>query len=202
MRLRSPLVFSLALALVAPGSAVSASGGAAYGDTGSLPYSSSSHPGSAGGSGRPVLRSFSVPARAQTGAPVVLRYRVDAAAPTVRVRLTAVRAGEHRPAYNLNLGNHRTGRTVRYRWAAAPAPGRYTLLLHVVDPSGMRLAQTSRASARAALRVVAAPAPASSSPPAPESGPAPVVTPPAPAVTPAGLPGVFPARGPHGFGGG
>jgi murein DD-endopeptidase MepM/ murein hydrolase activator NlpD len=198
-----PRALPVALAALVAGAAPAAAstGGAEYG--GATPASSppaAATPAPAthvttrapGGSGRPVVRRFLVPARATAGQPVTINYRIDGTAGQVRVRLAVYRVGQHRPAYRLDLGAHGTGRVVTYDWPTAPRPGTYTLLLHAVDPSGLSLARTARATGRE--RMVVAPAvtpdPAPSIPEAPAFAPA-----------PDSLPGVFPVRGAHSFGG-
>ena len=138
-----------------------------------------------------MATQFLVPEQATAGVPVTLNYQVDGTAARVRVRLAVYRAGQHRPAYRLNLGRHRTGRLVTYNWASVPRPGTYTLVLHAVGSDGLRLARPASAAGRARI-VVTPPETPAPSVPVPS---APVAAPP-----PSNLPGIFPVGGAHDFG--
>jgi murein DD-endopeptidase MepM/ murein hydrolase activator NlpD len=193
MRIRTLVLASVAIAALLPGSAAAASGGAEYTTAPSwtAPPAQPKPVRTPGGGGRPVATRFLVPERATAGLPVTLNYQVDATAPRVRVRLDVFRAGQHRAAYRLNLGRHRTGRMVTYNWATAPRPGTYTLLLHAVGSDGLRLARPASAGGRARMVVTPpeTPAPSVPVPSAPLAGPA-----------PSSLPGTFPVGGAHDFG--
>jgi len=132
----------------------------------------------------PVIRRFSASPRIVVfgGAPTRLHFRVEAigATKSVRVRLTAHRAGGG--TTRVNLGRRRVNRNVTVRWGRAGiAAGTYALSLTVVDARGRTLARA----AGAGLRVLAKLAP----------------TPP-PAPIPGSGSGVFPVAGPHSYGDG
>jgi murein DD-endopeptidase MepM/ murein hydrolase activator NlpD len=159
------LVVALALALsVLPATAAAQTGGTAAPE-----------------GGPPVPTRFSVaPRTIQPGqAPVRFTYRIDGPRRSVRVRIDLVAPGTRRPAARLELGQQPTRRTQIYSWTPPPtlAAGSYAVGLHAVDRAGRPLRRTARASGTARVRVVLAPAPATSGP------------------------GVFPVQGPYSFGG-
>jgi murein DD-endopeptidase MepM/ murein hydrolase activator NlpD len=194
MRLRTLVLASLGTAALLPASAAAATGGSEYTPAPSwtAPPAKPRPVRAPGGGGRPVATQFIVPAQATAGLPVLLNYQVDATAPRIRVRLDVFRAGQHRPAYRLDLGRHRTGRLVTYSWRSAPRPGTYTLVLHAVGSDGLRLARPATAGGRARLVV---------SPPETPAPSVPVSSAPLAEPAPASLPGTFPVGGAHDFGG-
>jgi murein DD-endopeptidase MepM/ murein hydrolase activator NlpD len=100
------------------------------------------------------------------------------------------------------LGQVRTGRVVRATWPRGRRiePGRYRVLLHVIDPAGQVLARDQRRPGGTSLVVVAPPKPKPK--PKPKPAPVPVPVPQPSPVTPVRPDGVFPVAGPHTYGDG
>jgi hypothetical protein len=185
----------MALGLGAPAAARATSGGAEV-------------PASGGGAGGaeygsplrevqpPRATRFTVsPRELIVGAPPSITLRIDQPdARRVRARVVFTpERGTGGPPVLLSLGQIRVGRTLRPRWpkGAALRTGRYTVLVHATDAGGLTLRRRGKNTGRATLTVKPKPKP--------KPAPPPVVAPVAPPVTTTGA-GMFPVRGPYGFG--
>jgi len=191
------LTFAVLLAFPATAGATTTGGASAPGVAGGAQYG---QPVAPSPTARPRVARFSIaPPRLQPGGRGVrFIYQVSGRSGSVDVRIDLVRTGGRRSTTSLDLGRHRTGVRLDYRWApkaGAIRPGRYLARLHAVDAEGRVLARSARASGRLRLRVVAPAAPPAPATPPP---PAPPAANPVPAPTAAG---VFPVRGPWSFGG-
>lgn len=197
--MRSPLAWSIAVLCAALFAAAPAS--AAGGDTGgTLGDAPDEHGGVGFGTpapARPVARLFRVtPQRLVEGDRPRIRLRIEQrGTKRVRARVVVQNVRTRDVPARIDLGEISVGRTIAVRWprrAKLPA-GRYVVRVHARDGRGAVLARAARTSGKAYVTVKAKPKPE------PKPSPKPQPTP-SPSPAPSGS-GVFPVRGPYGFGG-
>ncbi len=157
---------------------------------------------------RPVLSSLSVPRTSVAGRPPRVVLRIDeAGVASVDVQVAILALSSHRPVLAVSLGWVRTGRTLTARWPASAtlSAGSYEVSVSAHDRRGATLASGAHSSNDASLTVAAPAAPAvkpTIAPAAATPSPTAPVEPGVPTVAETVADGaVFPAAGPHNFGG-